>query len=256
MTGTVDFHREGQIASITLNRPDKLNAVSLEMARMLEAIVEECNHNADIRAVVLTGAGPKAFCCGTDIKQLDQFTSAWDFRNRIDYCLSVRRIIKPVICAINGYALGGGLEMALSCDIRIAAENARLGAPEIKLGWIGGGGMAQMLARSAGTSNAALMLMTGDPVDAETAFNWNLVSEVMAPEALSERARAIAHAIASRAPIAAEHAKINLTNAANMPAVQATNYELDLQAICFATEDATEGRSAFAQKRAPVFYRR
>lgn len=256
MTGTVDFDRQGQIATITLNRPDKLNAVSLEMAGALDAIADECNSNPDIRAVVLTGVGPKAFCCGTDIRQLDQFTTAWDFRNRRDYCLSVRHLIKPVVCAINGYALGGGLEMALSCDIRIAAETAFLGAPEIKLGWIGGGGMAQMLARSAGTSNAAVMLLTGDPVDASTACRWNLVSDVVAQGALMDRALALATTIASRAPIAAEHAKINLTNAANMPAVQATQYELDLQAICFATEDATEGRAAFAQKRAPVFHRR
>jgi enoyl-CoA hydratase/carnithine racemase len=256
MTGKVDFQRDGMIARITLNRPEKLNAVSLEMARLLEAIVAECNADADIRAVVLTGAGSKAFCVGTDVKQLDQFTDAWAFRNREDYCMSVRRIVKPVVCAINGYALGGGLEMALSCDIRIAAETAKLGAPEIKLGWIGGGGMATMLSRSAGSSNAAMMLMTGDPIDALTAKEWLLVSEILPPERLVERAEEIAHTISKRAPIAAEHAKINLANAANMPSVQATQYELDLQAICFATEDAAEGRAAFAEKRPPAFRRR
>lgn len=255
-TGTVDFERDGMVALIILNRPDKLNAVSLEMARMLEGIVAECNGDPDIRAVVLTGAGPKAFCVGTDVKQLDQFTAAWDFRNREDYCMSVRHITKPVICAINGYALGGGLEMALTCDIRIAADTAKLGAPEIKLGWIGGGGMATMLSRSAGASNAAMMLMTGDPIDAETALRWQLVSETLPADRLVVRAMEIAGTIAMRAPIAAEHAKINLANAVNMPAVQATRYELDLQAICFATEDAAEGRAAFAEKRAPVFRRR
>jgi enoyl-CoA hydratase/carnithine racemase len=255
-TGTVDFQRDDMIARITLNRPEKLNAVSLEMARMLEGIVAECNTDPDIRAVVLTGAGPKAFCVGTDVKQLDQFTAAWDFRNREDYCMSVRHITKPVVCAINGYALGGGLEMALSCDIRIAADTAKLGAPEIKLGWIGGGGMATMLNRSIGASNAALMLMTGDPIGAELARDWHLVSEVLAPDRLVARAEEIAHTISQRAPIAAEHAKINLANAVNMPAVEATRYELDLQAICFSTEDAAEGRAAFAEKRAPVFRRR
>lgn len=255
-TGTVDFQRQGMTARITLNRPEKLNAISLEMARRLETIVAECNRDPDIRAVILTGAGTRAFCCGTDVKQLEQFTNAWDFRNREDYCLSVRRIVKPVVCAINGYALGGGLEMALSCDIRIASETARLGAPEIKLGWIGGGGMAAMLSKNAGMSNAALMLMTGDPVDAATARDWHLISEVVAPEALLSRAEELADTIAARAPIAAEHAKINLANAVNMPAVQATQYGLDLQAICFATEDAAEGRAAFAEKRQPVFHRR
>lgn len=255
MTGTIDFLRDGKIARITLNRPDKLNAVSLEMARQLEDVVATCNSDSDIRAVVITGAGQKSFCCGTDVKQLNQFTTAWDFRNREDYCMAIRQIQKPVICAINGYALGGGLEMALSCDIRIAAENAKLGAPEIKLGWIGGGGMATMLARSAGGSNAAFMLMTGDPIEAAKAQSWNLVSEVVPASALVQRAEEIAHIIASRAPIAAEHAKINLNNAANMSAVQATQYELDLQAICFSSEDASEGRAAFAEKRAPIFRR-
>lgn len=257
MTGTVDFHRDGMVGHITLNRPEKLNAVSLEMARLLETIVAECNRDSQIRAVVLTGAGTRAFCAGTDVSQLDQFgNNAWDFRNREDYCRSVRQIVKPVVCAINGYALGGGLEMALSCDVRLAAASARLGAPEIKLGWIGGGGMAAMLSRSAGTSNAAIMLMTGDPIDAETARQWHLVSEVLPAEALQARAAELARIIASRAPIAAEHAKINLHNAANMPAMQATQYELDLQAICFGTEDAAEGRRAFAEKRSPVFNRR
>lgn len=257
MTGTVDFRRDDMVARITLNRPEKLNAVSREMARRLDDIVAECNRDSDIRAVVLTGAGERAFCAGTDVSQLDQFgDNAWDFRNREDYCKAVRQIVKPVVCAINGYALGGGLEMALSCDVRLAAETAKLGAPEIKLGWIGGGGMAVMLSRSAGSSNAAMMLMTGDPVDAATAKEWQLVSEVVAPDALVDRASEIAATIASRAPIAAEHAKINLANAANMPAVQATQYELDLQAICFGTEDAAEGRRAFAEKRSPRFQRR
>ena len=256
MTGSTEFQTDGMIARITLNRPDKLNAVTLEMARTLETVVERCNSDPNIRAVVLTGAGDRAFCCGTDIKQLDQFNTAWDFRNREDYCMSVRHIVKPVVCAINGYALGGGLEMALSCDVSIASENAMLGAPEIKLGWIGGGGMAVMLENAAGSSNAAMMLMTGDPVSAETAKDWNLISEVVAQDTLISRAEEIAHAIASRAPIAAEHAKINLRNAVNMPAVQATQYELDLQAICFSSEDAREGRKAFAEKRVPVFHRR
>ncbi|MFS0770832.1 enoyl-CoA hydratase/isomerase family protein [Sphingomonas sp. 1P08PE] len=257
MTGTVDFRRDGMVGHITLNRPEKLNAVSREMARVLETIVAECNEDSTIRAVVLSGAGTRAFCAGTDVSQLDQFgDEAWAFRNREDYCKSVRQIVKPVVCAINGYALGGGLEMALSCDVRLAADTARLGAPEIKLGWIGGGGMATMLCRSAGSSNAALMLMTGDPIDAITAKDWQLVSEVLPSAALLDRAGEIATIIASRAPIAAEHAKINLANAANMPAILATQYELDLQAICFATRDAAEGRRAFAEKRTPRFDRR
>lgn len=255
MNGSVDFQLEGVIATITLNRPEKLNAVSREMARQMEEAVARCN-TEDIRAVIFTGAGERAFCAGTDVKQLDEFDTIWGLRNREDYCSAVRRIRRPVICAINGYALGGGLEMAMGADIRIASETAKIGAPEIKLGWIGGGGMAVHLSRSAGMSNAALMLMSGDPIDAETACKWGLVSEVCAPDALLPRAREIASAIAARAPIAAEHAKLNLDAAANMPADQAMRYELDLQTVAFATEDAKEGRKAFTEKRPPEFRRR
>ena len=144
----------------------------------------------------------------------------------------------------------------MSCDIRLASDNAKFAAPEIKLGWIGGGGMAAGLAHSVGASNAAMMILTGDPVDAATALSWGLVSEVVAPERLMDRAREVAAVIASRAPIAAETAKVNLRAAHNMPYEKAVEYERDLQTICFATEDAREGRAAFTEKRPPVFRRR
>lgn len=162
----------------------------------------------------------------------------------------------PSICAVNGYAFGGGLEMAMSCDIRIASENAQFAAPEIKLGWIGGGGMAMHLAHSIGMSNAALMLMTGDPIDAGRALAWGLVSEVVSRGRLLDRAREIAGTIATRAPIAAETAKLNLKAAHAMPPETAIEYERELQTICFATDDAREGRAAFKEKRDPVFRRR
>ncbi len=255
MSGSIDFNLDGQIGTITLNRPHKLNAISREMAREMEEAVAICNSN-DVRAVIFTGAGDKAFCAGTDVKQLDEFDTVWGIRNREDYCAYIRRIRCPVVCAINGYALGGGLEMAMGADIRIASKNAKLGAPEIKLGWIGGGGMSVHLSRSAGYSNAALMLMTGDPIDADTALQWGLISQVCTQEELLERAKEIATTIALRAPIAAEHAKLNLAAAANMPDDQAMQYELDLQAVAFATEDAKEGRAAFAEKRPSNFKRR
>jgi len=256
MTGTVRLDIADRVATITLDRPDKLNAVTREMARELDAIVARCNTGDEVRCAILTGAGERAFCAGSDIRALDEFEDLWSLRNREDYCAAIRRLRRPVIAAINGYALGGGLEMAMGCDIRIAGEGARLGAPEIKLGWIGGGGMASLLSRSIGASNAALMLMTGEPVDVRRAEAWGLVSEVTAPDALMARAGEIAASIAARAPIAAEHAKMNLDAAANMPARMAMQYELDLQAVAFATEDAAEGRRAFAEKRAPVFRRR
>ena len=256
MTDDVRFERDGHVAVITLNRPQKLNAVTPEMADAIVSAVGECNESDSIRCVIQTGAGERAFCAGSDIRELDGYDTPWQFRNRPDYCDAVRALLKPTIAAINGYAFGGGLETAMSCDIRIAAENAQFAAPEIKLGWIGGGGMAAHLTHSIGASNAALMLLTGDPVSAERALAWGLVSEVVPQGELMARARTIAAVIASRAPIAAETAKANLKAAVSMPLEKAIEYERDLQTICFATEDAAEGRAAFKEKRSPVLRRR
>lgn len=256
MTQDVKLEVDGAVAIITLNRPQKLNAVTPEMADAIVAAVTECNDSNTIRCVILTGAGERAFCAGSDIRELDTYETPWQFRNRPDYCDAFRALLKPSIAAVNGYAFGGGLETAMSCDIRIASDNAQFAAPEIKLGWIGGGGMAAHLAHSIGASNAALMIMTGDPISAEKAERWGLVSEVVPQADLLTRAREIASVIASRAPIAAETAKLNLKAAVSMPLEKAIEYERDLQTICFATADAQEGRAAFKEKRAPVFKRR
>lgn len=256
MTDDLLFTVADHVATITLNRPAKLNALTPDMAAALIAAVSECNTSDAVRCVVITGAGEKAFSAGSDITTLDGYATPWDFRNRDDYCDALRACRKPVVAAVNGYALGGGLETAMAADIRIASTNAKFAAPEIKLGWIGGGGMAAGLTYSMGASNAALMLLTGDMIDADRALAWGLVSEVVAPDALLARAQAVAATIASRAPIAAETAKLNLRAAHTMPWDKAIEYERDLQAICFATEDAQEGRAAFAEKRAPVFRRR
>jgi enoyl-CoA hydratase len=256
MTEDISFKIEGHVATLILNRPQKLNAVTPEMSKAIISVVEECNSNNQVRCVIVTGAGPKSFCAGSDIRELDSYDTPWNFRNRPDYCDAIRHMLKPAIAAINGYAFGGGLETSLSCDIRIAAENAQFAAPEIKLGWIGGGGMAAFLSQSIGPSNAALMIMTGDPIDAKTALDWGLVSEVLPAEQLLERATEIATIIASRAPIAAETAKLNLRAVVSMPQEKAIEYERDLQTICFATQDAAEGRTAFKEKRLPRFQRR
>ncbi|WP_298400546.1 enoyl-CoA hydratase/isomerase family protein [Sphingobium sp.] len=256
MSANLRFTIADRIATITIDRSEKLNAMTPEMAAALVAAISECNRSDAVRAVIVTGAGEKAFSAGSDITTLDDYATPWDFRNRQDYCDALRACRKPVVAAVNGYALGGGLETAMACDIRIASTNARFAAPEIKLGWIGGGGMAVGLAHSIGMSNAALMLYTGDMVGAEQALAWGLVSEVMPPGQLMMRAQAIAAAIADRAPIAAETAKLNLRAAHQMPYDKAIEYERDLQAICFATADAIEGRAAFAERRTPDFRRR
>ncbi|MCR9138610.1 MAG: enoyl-CoA hydratase/isomerase family protein [Alphaproteobacteria bacterium] len=252
----VNLTKEDGVAVIELNRPEKLNAITPEMAELLQGAADACMQDSDIRTVILTGGGPKSFCAGSDIAELDTYSTPWQFRNRPDYCDCIRGISKPTIAAINGYAIGGGLEMAMSCDIRLAAQSAKFAAPEIKLGWIGGGGMTAQLAHAMGPSNAALMVMTGDPIGAEQALSWGLVSDVCDGSKLMQRAMDIARTIASRAPIAAETAKANLRATFNMPLEKAIEYERDLQTICFATEDAMEGRAAFRDKRPPVFHRK
>ena len=252
-TPHVRFTVEGHVATIVLDRPAKLNAVTPEMADAVVAACRRCDADAGIRAVVLTGAGERAFCAGSDVAELDGYASAWEFRTRDDYCDAVRALRTPAICAVNGLAYGGGLELALSCDVRLAAEHATFAAPEIKLGWIGGGGMTYLLTHSIGASNAAQMVLTGDPVDAARALRMNLVSELLPAAGLLERARELAGAIASRPPIAAQTGKANLRAAYAMPLEAAVGYERDLQTICFATEDAREGRAAFKEKRAGRF---
>ena len=256
MTDNILVERDGFVGIITINRPEKLNAMTPEMARVLVETVNGFNSDDAVRCVILTGAGQKAFSAGSDIRTLDDYETPWAFRNRPDYCDAIRALLKPSIAAVNGYAFGGGLETAMACDIRIAAETASFAAPEVKLGWIGGGGMAVNLAHAVGPSNAALMIMTGDPIDAAAAERWGLVSRVVPQADLLAEARKIAHAIAARAPIAAETAKLNLRAAWEMSIADAIAYERDLQTICFATEDAREGRAAFKEKRSPVFRRR
>ena len=250
--GDVRLDTDGHVAVITLDRAAKLNAVTPEMTAALAGYVATVNESRDLRVAVLPGTG-RAFCAGSDIGGLADYDSPWHFGGRPDYCDAIRALRKPVIAAVNGYAFGGGLEMALTCDIRLAAGTASFAAPEIKLGWIGGGGMSALLSRSIGPGNAALMLLTGDPVDAATALRWGLVSEVLAAGELRARALQLAATIASRAPIAAETAKLNLGAAFDMPLGRAIDYERHLQTICFGTADAAEGRAAFAERREPRF---
>ena len=250
--GEIRLDVRDQVAVLTLHRPTKLNAMTPGMTGQLTGYIAALNDDPRVRAVVLTGAG-RAFCAGSDIGGLADYDSAVQFGSRPDYCDAMHTLAKPVIAAINGPALGGGLELALACDIRLAAEAATFTAPEIKLGWIGGGGMSALLAHSIGASNAALMLLTGDPVDAATALRWGLVTEVRPASELTGRAVELAAVIASRAPIAAQAAKRHLRAAFEMPLGRAIDYERQLQTICFATEDAAEGRAAFAERRPPVF---
>ena len=194
---TVNYEAADGVAVLTLDRPDKLNSVTTAMSERLFGLIGEIDSDDAVRAVVVTGAGPRSFCVGSDIAEVDAYPDPWQFRNRRDYCDALRALRKPVIAAVNGYAYGGGLELALSCDIRLASTTASFAAAEIKLGWIGGGGVSALLAASVPASDAALLLLTGDPVDAAEARRIGLVSRVYSPGELVAAARSLASVIAS-----------------------------------------------------------
>jgi enoyl-CoA hydratase/carnithine racemase len=241
------------VGFITLRRPEKLNAVTAAMSTELLRLVGQIGSDPSIRVLVLTGEGDRSFSVGSDITEVDNAPDPWQFRNRRDYCDALRALRIPVVAAINGFAYGGGLELALSCDIRIASTTASFAAAEIKLGWIGGGGVTALLSASMSASDVALMLLTGDPIDASEALRCGLVSRLCPPDEVRGVAAELARRIAERPTIAAQSAKANLLASRSMGLEAAIQYERELQAICLATKDAAEGRRAFLEKRAPHF---
>jgi enoyl-CoA hydratase/carnithine racemase len=253
MTGSISFEVQDDVGLLTLDRPEKLNSLTRSMSLELLDLVRRIDDEKLARVVVLTGAGDRAFSVGSDIGELDAYDGPWDFRNRRDYCDALRALRVPVIAAINGYAYGGGLELALSCDIRLASTSASFAAAEIKLGWIGGGGVSALLSASLSASDAALMLLTGDPVDAAEALRTGLVSRLYPAAELLPATLALAATIAARPPVAAATAKANLRAARSMNLESAIQYEREMQAVCMGTQDAQEGRTAFAAKRTPHF---
>jgi enoyl-CoA hydratase/carnithine racemase len=247
------YERDGAIATITLQRPGKLNTVTAAMGRQLFAIAAEVNDDDAVRAVILQGTGDRAFSAGSDVKVLDDYGTNFQLRNRPDYCTAIWTMRKPVIASIRGYCIGGGLEMALSCDIRVASETARFGAGEIKLGWHGGAGNTQLLPRLVGYGKAMEMVLTGDLIDAAEARADGLVQRMVPDADLDATTRALAERIAGNAPIAVVLAK-HLVRMSESTAVDVgLRWENDLFAYCMTTQDAAEGRAAFAEKRPPVF---
>jgi len=249
----IELEVDGAIATIRLNRPAKLNTMTPEMGRELLAFSERVNGEDEIRVVILTGTGERAFSAGSDVKVLDDYGTNWQLRNRVDYMRAIWAIRKPVIAAIRGYAIGGGLELALASDIRLASPDAQFGAGEIRLGWHGGAGNTQLLPRLIGSGNALQMLLTAELVSAQDALRMNLVQEVVESERLDERARELAETIAGNAPIAAQIAKHLVRMAQSTSLDVGLAYENDTFAYCFTTNDAAEGRAAFAEKRPPRF---
>jgi enoyl-CoA hydratase/carnithine racemase len=244
---------DGAVGTITIDRQAKLNTITPEMGRTLTAIADEVNARAEVRVVVLRGAGDRAFSAGSDVGVLDDYGDNWSLRNRTDYVRAVLAIRKPVIASVHGYAIGGGMELALACDVRYAARDAQFGAGEIKLGWCGGAGETQILPRIVGAGNALHMLLTGDMVGADEAFRIGLVQKVVEVEELQDEVQALAERIAANAPIACQIVK-HLVRVAQSTALDVgLSYENDLFAYCFTTSDSAEGRAAFAEKRPPRF---
>lgn len=243
----IEIHREDAVALLTLNRPDKRNAVNDEMRAELTAAFAAFDADPSLRVVVLTGAGT-AFCAGGDLS-----ASAVPDPDRPRIIEPLDKFAKPVIAAVNGVALGGGLELALACDLRIASHNARFALPEVRLGSLPGSGGTQRLPAVVGPSLAAQMILTGEPIDAARALAAGLVSELCAPDKLLDTALAHARAIARNAPLAVIAAKRLLRAAAATHDAERLDFERRLFNELARTEDRNEGRRAFREKRDPVF---
>jgi E-phenylitaconyl-CoA hydratase len=246
-----------RIATITLSRPEAMNALDPETLAELNEAFQRANADSEVRVVILTGAGEKAFCTGSDLKKTmppkESFAELTFGRPKWLYPFAGMDIDKPVICAINGYALAGGLELALACDIRIASINAQFGQSEVCIGSIPAAGGTQRLPRMIGMSDAMLMMLTGNRLDAEEALRIGLVSRLVPPGELIAMAREIALCIAGNAPLSVRAVKRLVRDGIDMPllaAIQAEQYALGLLRD---SEDRLEGRRAFQEKRKPDF---
>jgi enoyl-CoA hydratase len=254
-TALVLRERRGAVEILTLNRPDKRNALNAALREAIIAALEAIAADAEVRAIVLTGAGHKAFVAGADVTEFagrDVAAQAATMRGRRVYDV-VAAVERPVIAAVNGACLGGGLELALACDIRIASEAARFGQPEVNLGLIPGGGATQRLPRIVGTGAALRLILTGEPVDAAEALRLGLVEEVTAPAECLPRAIAVAERIARNSPVAVAAAKRATRAALGLPLSAGLDLERAAFLSCFGAADRTEGIAAFLEKRLPDF---
>jgi enoyl-CoA hydratase len=252
---TITVDKRGAIAVLTINRPDKLNALNKTVHGEGVAALDELRKDASVRVVVITGSGPKSFIAGADISEFAGQTPVTqrDLFLERTFFNSIDAFPKPVIAMINGFCLGGGNELALACDIRIASENARFAQPEINLGIMCGGGGTQRLTRLIGEGRAMEMVLTGDMIDAQTALKFGLVTAVHPAEELEARTMELAEKIAEKAPIALQLSKEAVKFASRSNLDEGLRREVDLFAICFSTEDKEEGVAAFVEKRKPNF---
>ncbi len=253
MPETILVEREGRVAILTVNRPDKLNALNEQVRTDMLAVLTEIENDDSVGVVVITGAGEKSFIAGADI---GEFAGRTPFDQR--HAMRSPRIFdimssfpKPVIAMINGFCLGGGCELALSCDIRIASDKARFGQPEIKLGLIPGGGGTQRLSRLVGVGQAMRQILSADMIDAAEASRIGLVEIVVPAEELRAKTLELAGRIAGMSPLTLKVAKEAVRASQKMNVEEGVAYERDLFCLCFSSADKEEGVKAFLEKRQP-----
>ncbi|HVF44907.1 MAG TPA: enoyl-CoA hydratase-related protein [Pyrinomonadaceae bacterium] len=252
---TLLLERRGRVALITINRPTKLNALNIQTRAEGAAALDELRDDESVRVVVITGAGEKAFVAGADIAEFEGRTAVTqrDVMTARSLFTAVDTFPKPVIAMINGFCLGGGCELALSCDIRVASEAARFGQPEINLGIIPGGGGTQRLTRLVGEGKAMELILTGDMIDAQHAYNLGLVNLVVPAADLEAKTMEMANRIAEKSPVALRMAKEAVKTAARANLDEGLRREIDLFALTFSSQDKDEGVRAFLEKRKPDF---
>lgn len=253
---TIIYEKKDNVAWITLNRPDKLNAQNDALRAEVIAALEQANSDGEVRVIVLTGAGDRAFSAGADISQFPE----WQPLNVIQRSKGARRpytvireIPKPVIAMVNGLALGGGCELAMACDIIIASDKARFGQPEISVGVIPGGGGTQILPRLVGEKKAKEMVFTGDFISAEEAWRLGMVNRVVPAEKLREAVEEVIAKLKSKSPAILKLAKIAVNRSLETPLSVGMEIENELFAMCFGTQDQKEGARAFLEKRPPEY---
>lgn len=255
----VKYEKKGLIAYVTVNRPKVLNALNTPTWTDLQAAFEDAKADASVQGVILTGAGDKAFIAGADISELadvDAYGAEESSRFGQGVLDFIEDLGKPVIAAINGFALGGGCETAMACTIRIAAEHAKFGQPEVKLGLLPGGGGTQRLPRLVGKGRALQLILTGETISAQEAYRIGLVNEVVPAAELIDRAEAILKQIAANAPIAVKFSLAAANKGLETSQSEGLALEASYFGICAATQDKKEGTSAFLEKRAPKFHGR
>jgi len=256
MYSTLLYEKKETIGILTINRPEKMNALSNQLTSELKTVLDEIEQDDKLRVLIFTGAGDKAFVAGADINELvirDAQIGRKVSKERQDLFSRIENLSVPVIAAVNGYALGGGLELALACSIRICSERAKFGAPEVKLGIIPGDGGTQRLPRLVGQGRAMEMILSGDFIDAHEAYRIGLANKVVPHEELMEKTLELADKIASRPPLAVQFAKEAVNRSVRSGSDSGYALESYLHALSCTTEDKKEGVSAFLEKRKGQF---